>query len=175
MSVKSGQSENRNRENGSTTVEALFAVVILCMILFAMMQVYNWCMTRQICQYSAYYTSKSLALGFHPDFALRAARVAGIAISGIPNSGTDDEHAAASYMVNGDGSGVRYDYWHDDGSGPMLGVAGKYSGDEAVGMVKLYRMPLLDPAFGKLFGIEQNPEPSARVESVNYAKELLEE
>ena len=140
-----------------------------------MLQVYNWCMTRQVCQYSAYYTSKSLALGYHPDFALRAARVAGIAISGSPNSGSDNEYAAASYMINGDGSGVRYDYWHDDGSGPMLGVAGNYRNENAAGMVKLFRMPLLNSAFANLFRITRNPEPSATVYSTNYAKVLLED
>ena len=82
MNCKKHTTQNKH-ESGSTTVEALMAVVILFMIAFAMIQVYHWCITKQFCQYSAFYTSKSLALGYRDDVALRAARVAAIAISGI--------------------------------------------------------------------------------------------
>ena len=66
-------------ENGSTTLEALAAIIILCFILFGMLQIYHWCMTRQFCQYAAFYACKSLALGFKPDLAMRAARVSAMA------------------------------------------------------------------------------------------------
>ena len=97
-------------ESGSTTVEAVTAVLILTLVLFGMLQIYHWCMTRQFCQYAAFYACKSMALGFQPDLAMRAARVAAINISGQSDGeGDDDEAAAKKYMTYGDASGVRYE------------------------------------------------------------------
>ena len=175
--------KKRKHEHGGTTLEALMAVVILFLIVFAMIQIYQWCITKQFCQYSAFYTSKSLSLGYQDDVALRSARVAAISISGKSvGSGNDDENAAENYMIYGDGSGVSYDYWHPrGGKSPTLSV---YSSsplstidNETMcwGRIKFHNAPLIDPAMAKMFSINNPPEPSATVYTHNYAKELLVE
>lgn len=165
------------RQRGATALEAVMAIVILFMIVFAMLQVYKWCITEQICQYSAFYASKSLALGFEPELSLRAARVAGIAMSGRSvGSGENDEYAAENYMVYGDNSGVRYEYWHQNTSqAPSLHVYGKYSDDDVIALVRMENDQLLNKSFSTLFSITRNPVPSSRVYANNYAKTLLEE
>ena len=171
-------SKKRKHEHGGTTLEALMAVVILFLIAFSMIQIYQWCITKQFCQYSAFYTCKALALGYRHDFALRAARVAAIAISGkSTGSGDDDAVAAEAYMVRGDGSGVSYQAWHQKtgANSPSLLVGGSVINDDAAARVKLENAPLIDPAMAKMFSIKTPPEPSATVYAHNYAKELLEE
>lgn len=166
-------------ENGSTTLEALAAIIILCFILFGMLQIYHWCMTRQFCQYAAFYACKSLALGFKPDLAMRAARVSAIAISGeSTGSGDDDEAAAKDYMSFGDGSGVRYQYWHGRTTSktPSLVVYLRYGEpDVQSAKVRLENSPLLDPGISKMFFISSPPDPEAAVNAYNYSKELMED
>lgn len=166
------------RENGSTTFEALAAIIILCLVLFGMLQIYHWCMTRQFCQYAAFYACKSLALGFKPDLAMRAARVSAIAISGeSTGSGDNDEEAAKNYMSYGDGSGVRYEYWHGKTreNSPSLYVQLKYGEPDVHGAkVVMENTPLVAPGVAKLFFIAKPPNPHATVESYNYSKELME-
>ena len=166
----------KSAQRGGTTVEAVMAVMILFLIVFAMLQIYNWCMTEQVCQYSAFYAAKSLGLGYEPEFALRAARVAGISISGRSvGSGDNDEYAAERYMIYGDGSGVRYEYWHQNSATPSLHAYGRHSDDDAVALVRMENSELLNRSFTNLFSITRNPEPSARVYTNNYAKTYLEE
>ncbi len=165
-------------QRGATALESVMAVTILFLIVFAMLQVYKWCVTEQICQYSAFYASKSLALGFEPELSLRAARVAGIAMSGRSvGAGENDEYAAENYMVYGDGSGVRYEYWHQSSASgsPSLHVYGKYTDDDVVALVRMENDQLLNKSFSSLFSISRNPVPSSRVYTNNYAKTLLEE
>ena len=167
------------RERGSTTLEALGAVIILCFILFGMLQIYHWCMNRHFCQYAAFYACKSLALGFKPDLAMRAARVAGIAISGeSTGSGDNDEAAAKKYMTYGDVSGVRYEYWHGrtSANNPSLIVRLRYGEPEyQSAKVRLENLPLVSPGVAKMFFISSPPEPEATVNAYNYSKELMED
>ena len=166
-------------ESGSTTVEAVTAVMILALILFGMLQIYHWCMTKQFCQYAAFYASKSLSLGFQQEFAMRAARVAAIGIAGKSvGEGDDNEESAENYMVYGDGSGVQYEYWHPrtEENTPTISV---YAGFAELGLqsakVKMENAPILAPAIAKMFFITKPPSPEATVTTRDYANELLEE
>lgn len=172
------ESVRRKNERGGTTVEAVTAIIILFFIVFAMLQIYHWCITKQVCQYSAFYTCKALALGYEQQSVMRAARVAGIAISGRSiGAGDDDEIAAEHYMIGGDGSGVSYEYWHPRtaGKSPTLSVYGSVNGEDAVAKVVLENAPLLQPALATFLGITDPPDPSGSVRAHNYSKELLEE
>ena len=165
-------------ERGSTTVEAVAALVILFLILFAMLQIGQWCMNSQFCQYSAYYASKGLSLGYRPNFALRAARVAAINISGKSESTVgSDENAATRYMQYGDASGVRYDYWHrTNANDPVLALSGNSSGQDVHSTVKLENAPLLDKnILSSMISLRENPEPSGTVYSRNYSALYMEE
>jgi len=165
-------------ERGSTTVEAVAALVILFFILFAMLQIGQWCMNSQFCQYSAFYASKGLSLGYRTNFALRAARVAAINISGKAESNTvNDESSATRYMQYGDASGVRYDYWHRTNSGePVLTLSGNYKGPEVHSTVKLENAPLLEKnILSSMVSVRKNPDPSGTVYSRNYSALYMEE
>ena len=166
-------------ESGATTVEAVTAVLILVLVLFGMLQIYHWCMTKQYCQYAAFYACKSMALGFKPDLALRAARVAAINISGQSDGeGDDDEDAAKEYMTYGDASGVRYDYWHSRmmGNHPTLMVWIRYGEPEDhSATVELDNSPLLHESISKMFFISKTPSPKASVSARNYSKVLMED
>ena len=175
--------KRKRSEHGGTTVEAVTAIIILFFIVFAMLQVYHWCMSTQICQYSAFYTTKSLALGYQAVFAERAARVAAIAISGkSTGTGDDNELAAENYMIDGDGSGVRYEYWHPKGghNAPSLGVQGRLirraANDAciATGVVTLENAPLLESTLATFLSIKKSPEPTAKLDAYSYGSELLE-
>lgn len=168
----------RKHENGSTMVEAITAIVILFFIVFSMLQIYHWCMTKQVCQYSAFYTCKSLALGYKTQFAMRAARVAAIPVCGRSiGAGDDDEIAAEYYMIGGDSSGVSYEYWHPRtaNKSPTLSVYGSAKYEDANAKVVLENAPLLQPAIARMLSIKKAPEPSASVSAHNYSQELLEE
>lgn len=168
----------RRGEKGSTIVEAVGALIILCFILFAMLQIYRWCIARQTCQYASYYSTKALALGYKNNFALRSARAAGINISG-PNEGKSDNDASAvrSYMVYGDASGVRYAYWHNHGSDqPYLDVWYRYDNDEVHTSVIMRNEKLIQShIFSGMIPLRKNPEPRASVYSRNYSKIYLEQ
>ena len=179
MAARSERKRIRKRfQRGSSLVESTAAICILFLAFFAMFQIYQWCMARFFCRYSAFYGSKGMALGYQKQFALRSARVAAISISGR-NTGSrgESEADAESYMLSGDGSGVSYEYWHPQrSSDPLL----YFSGDPDPGSVaecraRVVNMPLVAPGIAPFLGISENPEPSVKVETVNYSQIFLEE
>ena len=181
MKRKRNNIRHRRSEKGSTTFEAIMAIVILFFIVFSMLQIYHWCMSKQVCQYSAFYTNKWVSLGYQEQFSLRAARVAAIPICG-PNvgAGDDDETAAEYYMMGGDGSGVQYEYWHPrtkTNKSPTLSAyrTNNSTSTKVTTLVELENAPLLNPNLAKLLTIRNAPDPRATVDGYNYSKEYLEE
>ena len=172
---------HNRRERGSTTFEAIMAIVILFLIVFSMLQIYHWCMSRQICQYSAFFTNKWVSLGYHDELALRAAKVAAIPICGRSvGAGKDDEDSAEQYMIDGDNSGVQYEYWHPrnktfDNVNLAVYRTSNPKSTYITTMVKLENAPLLNPNLAKLLSIRKAPDPKASVDGYNYSKEYLEE
>ena len=171
-----GKNRKRSRERGAAIFESVAALLLLCLLFFGLLQIFYWCIQKQFCEYAAFYTAKSAALGYRPNFCLRAARVAAISISGKRRgrSNLSEKDGAASYMTSGDASGVYYEYWYpqkaDDpelyltaGTGPM-----------ASGSIKLLNAPLLGPGFAAMLGIAENPEPSGNVQTYNYSRLYME-
>lgn len=175
---KAVQASRKRRQRGSSLLEATAAMCILFLAFFAMFQIYEWCMARFFCRYSAFYGSKGMALGYRPNIALRSARVAAISTSGR-NTGSrgEDEEDAESYMVNGDASGVMYEYWHPQrSSDPWLYFSGNRTPEEtAECRVRVVNMPLVVPRMAPFLGITENPEPTVKVETVNYSRNFLED
>ena len=159
------------------------ALLILCLAFFAMLQIYHWCVNKLFTEYSAFYATRGMALGYQYNFAQRAARVAAIGISGraIGYSRTDERSAAKNYMQKGDLSGVTYEYWDwNRQNQPYLNFYGHYEslengGENVVGSVGLDNARLLSGFFEKIFGISQNPECRSAVSNYNYSKLFLEE
>lgn len=67
----------RSRERGAAIFESMAALTVLCLLFFALLQIFYWCIQTQFCEYAAFYASKSVALGYRPNFCLRAARGGG--------------------------------------------------------------------------------------------------
>ena len=162
----------------ATLFEAVAAICLLFFIFLAMLQVYQWCVGRIFCQYAAFHASKSVSLGYRINLALRCARVAAIPISGAVRgrSSGDERRDARNYMVYGDGSGVRYDYWYPQRSGdPELDLNGRIDGAVNSTTIRIRNAPLLHPNLGKILGVAQNPEPRGQVKMYNYSAIYLEE
>lgn len=185
MKINTAYRRRKKSEHGGTTFEAIMAIVILFFMVFAMLQIYHWCMAKQVCLYSAFYTNKWTSLGYRNEYSLRAARVAAIPISGPSvGSGDDNELAAEHYMMGGNASGVYYEYWHPRtivNQSPTLSVYGRRYTPPATNVpttetiVILENAPLLHKNLANMLFIKKAPEPGATVQGYNYSEEYLEE
>lgn len=154
----------------------MFAICILCMLFFALLQIWTWCNARLFCRYGAYYAAKAKSTGYNDPMVLRAARVASIPASGPSRHGGNDLDNANAYMRYGDGSGVSYQYWHPTNAGdPELQVSGQFNGENIYARVTIRFMTLLDESLGKIFGITQAPYPRSVVKMYNYSNIYLED
>ncbi|MBR2633750.1 MAG: hypothetical protein IKD29_09925 [Lentisphaeria bacterium] len=163
---------------GVSLVESMFAICIMCLLFFALLQIWYWCNSRLFCRYGAYYAAKAKSTGFNNHMVLRAARVASIPASGRSRSThrRDSIDDAKAYMVHGDGSGVSYQYWHPTNAGdPELQVSGEFDGPELHARVKIRFMTMLSSSFNKIFGITDPPDPQAVVKMYNYSDTYLED
>lgn len=171
-----GKQRRRSGERGAAIFESVAALLILCLLFFGMLQIFYWCIQQQFCEYAAFYTAKSAALGYRPNFCMRAARVAAISISGRRRgrSNLSETDAASNYMTSGDASGVYYQYWYPQKANEpeLYFTAG--TGTIASGTVRLLNAPLLGPGFAALLGIAENPEPSGNVRTYNYSLLYME-
>jgi len=125
------------------------ALLVLCLLFFALLQIFYWCLQTQFCEYSAFYASKSVALGYRQNFCLRASRVAAIGASGPRRGRTNLSETAGAelYMTDGDASGVYYDYWYPQSADdPELKFYGN-DGDMASATILIKNAPLLDSIF----------------------------
>ena len=166
----------RRGESGAVIFEAVLAICIMMMFFFALMQIYKWAQTELFCNYSVFYGAKAVSLGYRPNIALRAARVAAIPVSGSAGAGKyDEESHAANYMQYGDAAGIHYAYWHPQNpEDPCLLIgSGNLDGSTITCSTELRNMPLLNQAIGKVFGISKNPEPGATGKVWNYSKLFL--
>ena len=160
------------QQRGSVIFESVLAICVLMLTFFALFQIYRWAMAELFCHYSVYYGAKGAALGYRPNIALRAARVAAIAISGGHSStDIDEETRAESYMRNGDAAGIAYPYWHPQGpTDPCLAVSStSLSGETIECLSRLENMPLVHEVLGKIFGITRNPSPQGKIKVYNFS------
>lgn len=168
------------RQRGAAMFESMAALLVLCLLFFAMLQIFQWCLQTMFCEYSAFYGSKSVALGYRPNFCLRATRVAAIGASGPRMGRTDITETAGAelYMTEGDASGVYYKYWYPQRSSDPELTLSAGTGDMASATIQLENAPLLSSIFARftgLFLIDKTPEPSATISTYNYSKLFMEE
>lgn len=165
-------------QRGAVVFESVLAICVLLLTFFALLQIYRWAMAELFCHYSVYYSTKGASLGYKPNIALRAARVAAIAISGgRVSTHKDEENYAESYMRSGDASGVSYPYWHPQNrEDPCLAVASTNLGRETIECVTvLENMPLIHEVLSRVFGITRNPSPRAEGKAYNFSRIYLKE
>lgn len=166
------------RQQGSVIFESVLAICVLMLTFFALFQIYRWAAAELFCHYSVFYAAKGASLGYKNNIALRAARVAAIAISGGRSStDADEESYAESYMRSGDAAGISYPYWHpQNASDPCLAVGSRrQSGETIECLVRLENMPLVHEVLGKIFGITRNPSPQAVGKTYNFSDLYLKD
>lgn len=183
MILKRRKKDNR-RHHPSTLVESVMVICVLFLFFFGLLQIMEWFYGFIFCQYSAYYASKGMALGYQDYVTLRAARVAAISISGPPRGNVSSErvtdfYRAEDYMVQGDASGVWYHFWGNvnNRTGTQLKLTRVRDRDEEnpktmTGRVFLHNTQLFDDGLKFLLGIASAPDPGGRVRTVDYAHYL---
>lgn len=72
----------RKKEKGQSMLESMLCMIVLCLILFGFLQVFNIAIAKLLCDYSAYRSARSYAVGFQNFLINRSARVAAIGASG---------------------------------------------------------------------------------------------
>ena len=157
-----------------TMVESVMVLCVLFLFFFGMLQIMEWFFGFIFCQYSAYYATKGMSLGYADFFTLRAARVAAISVSGPPRGSISAErdsdfNRARSYMTHGDGSGVWFQNWGNinNRTGTQLKITRVRQKDTApqiiTGRVYLNNTQLFDKGLRFLLGIKDAPDPYGRV------------
>ena len=112
------------KQRGSVMFESLIGMCFLLFLCFALVELFLMISRQMIIDYSAFYGSKGLALGYAAENCFKATRIAASGISGrdissayqVPmqqsNSAVRDNLRiqAARYMSLGRASGVEYEY-----------------------------------------------------------------
>lgn len=116
----------RNGARGQSALESLLCMIVLCLVLFGLLQIFNLAVAKFLTYYSAYRTSRSYSVGFADYLLDRSAQVAAIGASGKivePNNrgytGLVQQFGAESFMIpeyiNGT-SWLEYEFWGGENS-----------------------------------------------------------
>lgn len=112
----------RNSESGQTIVESVLTLLILCLILFGLLQIFHLSIAQMLTDYSAFCTARSYSVGFDDYLVGRTSRVAAIGASGhmtYPEDSTSnsalellaEEEIRIPEYIQGD-RWLNYQYWH---------------------------------------------------------------
>lgn len=118
---RSGRTGTFKRIRNASILESFFALFVLLIILFGILQLYQFIMAAMVTEYAAFRAARSSAVGFSDYLVDREARVKAIPVSGAmiePYSskeirgedGFSEQRAIERFM-----SGERYmdyEYWH---------------------------------------------------------------
>lgn len=188
-------------QRGATIVESMVCMLLLCLALFGLLQIFQWTMAKMVCEYSSFYAAKASAYGFADTIVVNAARVAAIAASGR-DTGSDREPLqdqyrgangginldayrrqlairAQNYMVNSD-STINYEYWlyggQATGTTPVLYVPKLNNLTTPVAAtVSVLNMPLLDPGVSVFVNNVKNADiPAGTSEMYNHSLNYLD-
>lgn len=124
----------RKNEKGQSIIEAVMCMLVICLILFSLLQIFYISVAQMFTSYAAFSSARSRSVGFSEYLVHRNARVAAIGASGdlITNDGGYDENPltqfAAEYIrIQEYLRGVReieYEYWEtaNNSSETYLGI-----------------------------------------------------
>lgn len=185
------------KQRGSVIFESLIGMCVLLFLCFALVELFLMIGRQMIIDYSAFYGSKALALGFAGENCYKATRIAASGISGkdissgyqVPvqqSSSTVRDNLriqAARYMSMGRGSGVEYEYWYNSGGKePYFSWGLSPYTDTVRCNMTLKNPPFLMEAMKSLMnlssagsGRDGTPEPFGSVQMFNYSKIWLNE
>ena len=185
------------KQRGSVMFESLIGMCFLLFLCFALVELFLMISRQMIIDYSAFYGSKGLALGYAAENCFKATRIAASGISGrdissayqVPmqqsNSAVRNNLRiqAARYMSLGRASGVEYEYWYStSGDEPHFNWGMSPYNDTVKCNMVFENPPFLMEAMKKLMslscacsGRDGTPEPRGAVEMFNYSKIWLNE
>ena len=110
-------------ESGQAIVESMLSMIVICLLLFGLLQVFQIAVADMITSYSAFMAGRSYAVGFSADedgpwwrsLVYKAARVAAIPASGkriYPESnGNNSEKDVIVRYLSDTGQWLEYEYW----------------------------------------------------------------
>ena len=145
-------------------VESMLALMLLCLLFFGTLQLFQWGMAKMFCSYSSFYAAKAFSLGYAYRTISKAARIAAIPISGR------DEHKILKlernaltnrlrlYMSSGN-AGVDFPYWDSSGNDPQLRVSLSENPETNLlySQVTLRNAPYISKGFEKFLRITNKP------------------
>jgi hypothetical protein len=102
----------KEKKSGAVLVESCLAIIMLCLILFGILQVSYLIMARDVISFTAFVSARSLTVGMSEEFVGRVARTASIPTAGpiiTPSSLVD--HAS----ISDEAKGVMWDRALGDG------------------------------------------------------------
>lgn len=108
------------RQSGASTLEAMIALMLMCLLFFGAMNIFLWVLTRMFCDYSSFYTAKAFSLGYAWQTIRKATNIAAIPISGKDEDkilSEDRENLISRlqlYMSTGN-AGVNFAFWDNGG------------------------------------------------------------
>lgn len=91
----------KRREHGQTIVESTLAMLLLCLILLGLLQLFHLYVAQMLTDFSAFYTARSKAVGFADYITERSGRVLVASASGPrlwPSDSTTDSGVNSSSM-----------------------------------------------------------------------------
>ncbi|OGV58394.1 MAG: hypothetical protein A2X49_10535 [Lentisphaerae bacterium GWF2_52_8] len=111
-------------ERGEAIVESMMCLLLICLILFGLLQMFYLSVAQMLTDYSSFCTARSYAVGFAEYLVDRAARVAAIGASGPMVEDQDyngsmlSQFAVETSRIPEYISGERwleYEYWYGEG------------------------------------------------------------
>lgn len=178
-------------QRGSAIIESMFCIMLLCLILFGLLQIFHWTMTKMLAEYSSFYAAKGESLGYANSIVIRAGRVAMSGASGqdtsavpVPPPFQRSELAlrAEDYMLYSQFGvyGVNYEYWEPTGAvsatTPIIKVNYWENGNFAGAEVGVQNMPLLHPNIsGFVGGVSSVDIPAGVASMYNHSRHYLQE
>ncbi|MBR2508201.1 MAG: pilus assembly protein [Lentisphaeria bacterium] len=166
----------KSSQSGSSMLETLIALIMLCLLFFGAMQIFQWAFARMFCDYSSFYAAKAFSLGYAYRTISKAARVAAIPISGPDKYGLlklprkELTNRLRLYMSTGN-AGVNFDYWDGSGKDPDLRVS--YSEYPELKQIRtkvtLHNAPYISKGFNNFLHITNKPvNPYGSTYMVNH-------
>jgi len=110
-------------EKGQAIVESMLTMLVICLLLFGLLQVFQIAVADLVTSYSAFSSGRSYAVGFSADengpwyrsLVYKAARVAAVGASGKrlypENSSNFNEKDVIVRYLSDDGQWLEYEYW----------------------------------------------------------------
>jgi hypothetical protein len=178
-------------QRGSAIIESMFCIMLLCLILFGLLQIFHWTMAKMLAEYSSFYAAKGESLGYAHNIVVRAGRLAMAGVAGHdesivpappPNLRSELSLRAEDYMLYSQFGvyGVNYEYWEPAAAitseTPLIQVNYWNNGSLAGAQVGVQNMPLLHPNISGFVGGATSVDiPVGVTSTYNHAKHYLQE